>query len=167
MDILKTATEWAKAEVFSAQFFIFFGILFALGSLGFWQLGKTDMAKAFIYPTLVAGALLMIIGFGLIYSNKSRLASFPTDYQNNPTEFVQTEIARAEKTIKGYERTVFKAIPIIMIISALLIIFISTPMWRAIGITTIAMMICILLIDSNAKVRHVEYQKQLLLVEKQ
>ena len=56
MDMLKTAIDWAKAEVFSTSFFIVFGVLFVLTSIGFWQLGKTDMARANINPTLVAGA---------------------------------------------------------------------------------------------------------------
>ena len=46
MEILKVATEWAKAEVFSARFFILFSILFLSASIGFWQLGKTEMAIA-------------------------------------------------------------------------------------------------------------------------
>ena len=69
MDILKTATEWAKAELFSTPFFILFGVLFIAASFGFWQLGKTDMAKAYIIPLLIAGALLMTIGFGLFLSD--------------------------------------------------------------------------------------------------
>ena len=53
MDTLKAATDWARAELFSTPFFILFGIVFMVASLGFWQLGKTDMAKAYIIPTLV------------------------------------------------------------------------------------------------------------------
>ena len=68
MDILKTAIEWAKAEVFSATFFILFGVMFVSATVGFWQLGKTDIAKAFVFPTLVAGVLLLTIGLGLFFS---------------------------------------------------------------------------------------------------
>ena len=52
MDILKAATDWAKAEVFSSMFFIFFAILMLLGSLGFYGIGKTAMAKAYVIPML-------------------------------------------------------------------------------------------------------------------
>ena len=41
MEILKTATDWAKTEVFSSAFFIIFGVVFVLASIGFWQMGKT------------------------------------------------------------------------------------------------------------------------------
>ena len=52
MDILKTAINWAKAELFSTPFFILFGLVFMTASLGFWQLRKTDLTKAYIIPSL-------------------------------------------------------------------------------------------------------------------
>ena len=58
MDILKTAMDWAKADVFSSTIFIIFGIVFIAASLGFWQLGKTEIAKAYIIPGMVAGLCL-------------------------------------------------------------------------------------------------------------
>ncbi|MEL6132424.1 MAG: hypothetical protein AAFR59_03565 [Bacteroidota bacterium] len=70
MKILHIAIDWVKAEVLSAQFFILFGVLFALATIGFWQLGKTEVAKAFIFPMLVAGILLWIVGFGLFFTNQ-------------------------------------------------------------------------------------------------
>ncbi|WP_066217703.1 hypothetical protein [Formosa haliotis] len=165
MDILKIATEWAKAEVFSTRFFILFAILFLVASIGFWQLGKTDIAKAYIIPTLVAGALLLTIGLGLFYTNKSRVKTFETAYKTDAPAFVTSEIARAESTLKEYNTVVFKAIPMILIVAALLIIFINTPTWRAISITTIAMLIVILLVDGTAHGRMETYYKQLQLVD--
>ena len=164
MDILKAATDWAKAELFSTPFFILFGVVFMSASLGFWQLGKTDLAKAYIIPTLVAGVLLLIIGLGLFFTNKSRVSNFETEYKRDASSFVQSEIARVEGTLKEYS-TVFKVIPAIIIVAALLIIFVNTPLWRAISITTIAMMIVILLVDGNAYARILDYKKQLDQVE--
>lgn len=165
MDILKVATDWARAEVFSTSFFIVMAIVFLVASLGFWQLGKTDLARAYIIPTLIAGILLMIIGLGLFFTNKSRITQFETAYHSNPSVFVDSEIERAEKTIQGYKTVVFKAFPIIIIVAALLIIFINTPTWRAISITTIAMLIVILLIDATAHARMQTYHEQLVLVK--
>lgn len=167
MDILKTATDWAKAEVFSTQFFILFGVLFVLTGIGFWQLGKTDLAKAYIVPTLVAGTLLLIIGFGLFFTNKARVKNFETAYNTSASAFVETEIARAESTLKEYRTIVFKAIPVIIIVASLLIMFIDKPVWRAASITTIAMLVVILLIDGTAHGRIKAYHQQLLSVEKE
>jgi len=167
MDILKTATDWAKAELFSTPFFILFGVLFMAASLGFWQLGKTEIARAYIIPTLVAGALLTIIGLGLFFTNKSRITQFEAAYIKDASEFVESELTRAESTLKEYQTIVFKVIPIIIIVCALLILFVDRPVWRASVITIIAMMVVILLIDGTAHNRIDNYHKQLLLVKEQ
>ena len=166
MDILKFATEWAKAEVFSASFFIFFGLLFLSASIGFWQLGKTEMANAYIIPTLIAGVLILAVGLGIFFANKSRVSSFAEAYQEDPTEFVQSEIIRTEKSMGEYRTIVFKVIPFIIVAAALLIYFVDRPYWRATAITIIAMMVVILLVDSNANERLIEYKAQLELVDK-
>lgn len=165
MDILKTATDWAKAELFSTPFFIFFGVVFLAASLGFWQLGKTDLARAYIIPTLVAGALLLTIGLGLFFTNKSRIKQFEMAYNANASAFVASEIERAESTLKEYKTIVFTAIPLIIIACALVILFVDTPIWRASMITAIAMLVVILLIDSTAHARIDTHHKQLLSVE--
>ncbi|WP_068472010.1 hypothetical protein [Saccharicrinis aurantiacus] len=165
MDILKTATDWAKAEVFSTAFFIVFGFAFVLASIGFWQLGKTDMAKAYIIPTLVAGAMLLTIGFGLFFTNISRISSFAADYNTDASAFVEAEIVRVDKAINEYKTIVFKAIPIIIAVCALLIIFMNSPVWRASMITTIAMLVVILLIDGTARDRIEVYKAELISLE--
>ena len=166
MNVLNTATDWAKAELFSTPFFIFFGVAFMAASLGFWQLGKTDIARAYIIPTLVAGGLLLIIGLGLFFTNKARITEFEIAYNKNKSEFIKSEIERSESTLKEYNTVVFKAIPIIIIVAALFIIFIDKPLWRAISITTIAMMIVILLVDGTAYARIKNYKEQLELQNK-
>jgi len=167
MNILKSATDWAKAELFSTPFFILFGVLFIFASIGFWQLGKTDMARAYIIPTLVAGALLMTIGLGLFFTNKARIIQFETAYNKDASAFVASELVRAEATLKEYQTIVFKVIPLIIILCATGIVFIDKPIWRASMITTIAMLVVILLIDGTAHARIDAYNEQLLLVEKE
>lgn len=160
MELLKLATEWAKAEVFSTRFFIFFSILFLISSIGFWQLGKTDLAKAYTTPTLIAGLLLLTIGLGLFYTNKSRITQFEKAFNADTSSFYQSEIERTESTLKEYT-VVFKVIPILIIIAALIILFVNTPTWRAISITTISMLIVILLVDGTAHARIESYYKEL------
>lgn len=161
MNILKSATDWAKAELFSTPFFVVFGIVFLVASLGFWQLGRTEMARAYIIPTLVAGTLLTIIGLGLFFTNKVRVKQFETAYNQDASAFVDSELVRANSTLKEYQNIVFKAIPFIIAACALLIVFIDKPIWRASMITTIAMLVVILLIDGTAHARVDDYNKQL------
>ena len=97
MEILKAAIDWAKAEVFSSVFFILFGVAFLLASIGFRQLGKTEIAKAFVFPSLIAGILLLAIGLGLFFTNKSRITGFANAYDSNASAFVKSEMTRTKK----------------------------------------------------------------------
>jgi len=162
MDILKEATDWAKAELISTPFFVLFGVVFMAASIGLWQVGKTDLAKAYIIPTLVAGALLTIIGLGLFFTNKSRITQFEKAYQEDSFAFVASELERTDATLKEYKNIVFTAIPLIIVACALVLYFVNTPIWRASMITTIAMLAVILVIDGLAHARINEYNKQLL-----
>lgn len=165
MDILKLATDWARAEIFSSTFFIIFGVVFVLAGVWFWQLWKTQIAKAYLLPTLIAGGLLLIIGIGIFFTNKTRTTSFVSDYNNNASAFVESEIVRTEKSLNEYIVIVFKVIPLIILLCALGIVFIDKPTWRASMITIIAMMVVILLVDSNANARLEVYNEQLQSME--
>lgn len=166
MDALKIATEWARAELFSTPFFILFGVVFVAGSLGFWQWGKTDIARAYVIPMLVAGILLAIVGLGLFFTNKSRIPQFEKAYKTDKVAFVSSEIERAEGTLKEYKNVVFTAIPIIIMACALMILFMNAPVWRASVTTVIAMLVVILLIDGAAHARIDAYHQQLLAIQK-
>lgn len=167
MEIVKAANDWAKAEIFSAQIFFSFGVLFVLVSAGFWQLGNSELSQTLIYPILVAGALLMAAGIGFYFSNNKRLANFEADYKANPVTFLDSEIARTEKTIKSYENVAFKVFPGIIVVALLLIIFVDSPFWRAINIAVIAFFAVTILLDSKAHSRTKAYHEQLRLVKNQ
>ena len=108
----------------------------------------------------------MIIGLGLVFTNKSRITQFETAYNKDAASFVESELVRVESTLKEYRTIVFKAIPFIIVVAALLIVFMDKPVWRASAITTIAMMVVILLIDGTAKARIDAYNEELELVVK-
>ena len=162
MDILKIATDWAKAELVSTSFFIIIGIIFVMASFGFWQFGKTDLARAYIIPTLVAGAFLMTVGFGLFFTNKARIGQFEAAHAKDTSAFITSELERAEATLKEYKNIVFTGIPFIIVVCGLVIFFVNKPVWRASMIATIAMLAVILLIDGLAHARINEYNDQLL-----
>lgn len=163
MDIVKTATDWKRAEMLSSAFFILFGLSFLLASLGFWQLGRTDMARAYVVPMLMAGTLILIIGVGLFFPSQARLTSFPAAYAIDSAGFIAEEIARADRVLNEYRIAVFRVIPLIVAACALAILYFETPLWRASLITTIVMMAVILVIDTNANARLASYREQLVL----
>ena len=110
---------------------------------------------------LVAGLLLMTIGLGLFYTNKTRINQFKQDFNTNATSLYESEIKRTESTLKEY-KVVFKVIPILIILAASVFIFFNSPLIRAISITTVLMLIVILLIDGTAHARIEFYNKNLM-----
>lgn len=162
MDILKVATNWAEDELISTSFFMIIGLIFLMGSFGFWQFGKTDLERAYIFLTLIAGGFLLIVGIGLFFTNKSRINQFQNAYNENATIFINNELKRTEDTLKEYKTIVFTAIPIIIVACGLIIFFVNTPIWRASMISAIAMLSVILLIDGMAHSRILEYNEKLM-----
>jgi len=163
MDILKTSTDWAKAEMLSNGIFALFGVMFVLASLGFWLRGETEMARAFIIPTLVAGVLLLILGGGLLYGTWKSVAGFDAAFSQDPSAFIAAEIARVDSTMAQYAVAAFKVMPAIILVCAGLILFLNGPAWRASLITAIAMLALIIAVDSTANARLAAYKDKLLM----
>ena len=161
MDILKIAIDWAKAELVSTSFFILCGIIFLSLSFGLWQFGKTDLAKGYIVPMLVAGLFLMTVGIGLFSTNKSRIVEFEVDYNDEPISFINSELERVDRTLNEYKTIVFTSIPVIILVCSIVIFLVDRPLWRASMITTILMLGVILLIDGLAHARISDYKSEL------
>lgn len=161
MDILKLSVEWAKAELFSAKIVWLFSLIILLSAGGFALWGKTVMAKAFVIPLIVSGILLIVVGAGLYAANQPRIAQFETSYKNDADGFVKKEIERTTKS-DGDFKVVFKVLPVIAIVAAVLLILFSTPNWRAISITVILLVTFLMVVDSNTAARNAEYREQLL-----
>ena len=163
MDILKTATDWTRAEVFSSAFFVLFALAFFLSSLGFWQMGRTDVARAYVVPMLVAGGLLLVLGGGLFVQSQVKLVGLVAAYDANASGFIASEIARTERALSNYRIAVVYLFPAIIAACAMLIPFLASPVWRASLITTIAMLAIVLVIDTNANARLEAYWERLAL----
>lgn len=150
MEILNLATDWATAEATASAFFIVFGVLFIIASIGFWRLGKTKMARAYRFPMLIAGLLLILLGGALFDMYYSAIDGLTNKYNNDPNTFVEKEIARTTSAIEQYKMDLYGVFPIILMVASLLTIIIKRNIWRAIFITLIAISTIILLVDSHA-----------------
>jgi len=160
MDIVKLSTDWAKAEVFSAKIVWLFSVVEITAAIGFWYWGKTVMAKTFIWPLLVAGLFLTVIGAGLYFTNHSRISRFENEYRRNPAAFVQEEIQRTAES-RRQMALVFKILPAIIIFAALMILLLPHFLWRTIAITTIITAAFLMIVDSNTEARNNIYNSHL------
>jgi ABC-2 type transport system permease protein len=160
MDLLKLSTDWAKAEIFSAKIVWLFSLILIATAVGFWYLGKTSMAKAFVWPILISAILLIVIAGGLFYANKPRVTEFEQAYQNNPGSFLQQELIRTAKSNNDFA-VVFKVLPVLLIAAGLLILFLPSTRWRSIGITLGFLAVFLMALDSNTAARNEQYREQL------
>jgi ABC-2 type transport system permease protein len=161
MDIVKMSTDWAKAEVFSGKIVWLFSVVYIVTAIGFWYFGRTTMAKAFVLPFLIAGVFLVAIGAGLFFTNKPRIERFQKEYHQNPNAFVHQEIQRTAESKKQLT-LVFRILPVIIIVAALIILLLpDSTYWRAIGITIIATAAFLMVVDSNTDSRNSIYHSQL------
>lgn len=166
MDILKLSTEWAKAELFSAKMVWLFSFIVLLSAAGFALWGKTVMAKAFVIPLIVSGLFLIVVGVGLYAANKPRIEQFEKEFHADAEGFIKKEIVRTTKS-QGELKMVFKILPAIIIVSALLMMFFSSPYGRTITVTLIATGVFLMIIDSNTEARNNSYREELIKLSKQ
>ena len=165
MEVIKAASEWAKAEMVSAIIFMLVGTSYMATSLGLWQWANSTLAKALIVPLLVAGALLLGAGISFYLSNKTKLSTFETVYKANPSEWLSSEMARTEKTINTYQNVALKVFPGVILLAVLVFIFVPIPLVRAISIALIAFLAALVLLDSQALKRMNTYHDHLVLEE--
>ncbi len=161
MEIIKYFNEWAKAEIIASFYFMFIGLLYALGSFCLWKIGEAPLSRALIIPLLVSGILLLGAGVGFYVSNKTKLNNFEMDYKSDPEKVINAELERTSSTIKTYENVALKIFPIIIIITALIASFTSNVNVKAIGIAIIAFFLVLVLLDSQALKRMQIYNRQL------
>lgn len=162
MNVVKAATEWTRAEMLSSAVFVAFGAAFLLASLGFGQMGRTEVARAFVVPLLVAGGLLVVLGSGLFAQNWAKLGGLAASSAADGPAFVAAEIARAEKVMGDYRLMVFRVFPAVIALCAMLFVLLDGPLWRASLIAAIAMLTVILIVDTNANARLEVYRDRLI-----
>ena len=161
MDIIKLSMDWAKAEVFSAKIVWLFSIVELLTVIGFWYWGRTPIAKAFIWPILVMGLLLMGVGVGLYAANHPRIVQFENEYHREPKAFLEAELQRTLKSQRDLA-LVFRILPALVIFAALVIMLTPASLWRAIAVTVILNAAFLMIVDSNTEARNDAYHSQLL-----
>lgn len=164
MDIIKISTDWARAEIFSAKAVWIFSIITIISAVGFYYLGKTVMAKAFVIPLAITGFLITAIGTGLYTANKPRIIQFENEYKTDSSTFIQKEIERTSKS-NGDFVVVFKVLPILIIVGAGMFLLGKSPYWQTSGISLVLLAAFLLAVDSNTAARNEAYRQELLKIQ--
>ena len=161
MEVIKAATEWAKAEIISSFFFMIIGLSYILGSLGLWKFSSTPLIKALFVPLLIAGGLLLSAGISFYLSSKSKLNNFEAEYKADTSSVIKSEIERTASTMKTYKNVALKVFPAIILIAVLITLFVSSATIKAICIAIIAFLSVLVILDSQALKRIETYNQKL------
>jgi hypothetical protein len=165
MDIIKISTDWARAEVFSAKIVWIFSVVEVLAAIGFWYWGRTAIARIFPWPLLVMGLFLVAVGTGLYSANKPRIAQFENEAHRDPKTFLDAEIQRTSESQRELA-LVFKILPGMIIVAAVVIMLAPATGWRAISVTIILTAAFLMVVDNNTTARNDDYHSQLLELNK-
>ena len=157
--MIQNTLNWYNGEIFEAKFILGFGIFMLISSLLFYYLGNTPTAKALLIPMLVIGIFFTATGVNMIYSNGKKVQEVEAKYNQNPQDFVNSEIKRVEGFQYLYPLSI--GISAICFIVALSLLYFSKNIHlQAIAITLIIFGAAFAFIDYFSKERaNIYYEK--------
>ena len=149
IDILKTATEWAKAEMLSSAFFCPAGFRRSLYQPAVRRNVKEQIRPKPMSSLFSSGGIVDHFRVGLVIPESGCVCRLPRGaFKIRGGIFPAPELP-ARKTISGYETAIYRVLPLITLIAAGLPFFVKAPSGAS-CVSTIAMMAVILVIDTNA-----------------
>ncbi|MEJ8605611.1 manganese efflux pump [Riemerella anatipestifer] len=160
MDMIQNIINWYNGEIFEGKFILGFGFFLILTALLFYFLGNTPAAKALLIPMLVIGLFFSITGVNMIYSNGKQKQEIVKRYEQNPKEFINTEIKRVNDFQYLYPMSIAISLACFLIAIALLY-FTQNIYLKAIAISLILFGMAFAVIDYFSKERATIYYEQL------
>lgn len=158
--MIQNTFNWYNGEVFEAKFILGFGLVLIIVSLLFYYFGNTPAAKALLIPLVATGFIFTAIGGNMVYSNVKKIGSLQTQYENNPSEFHQSEIKRVEDFQYLYPLSI--GISLVSFLIALgLLYFVKNIHWQAVAMALILFGTAFAVIDYFSKERASIYYNQL------
>lgn len=158
--MVQNTIDWYNGEIFEGKFILGFGLSLILTSLLFYFLGNTPTAKALLIPMLVIGVFFSATGASMMYSNRKQVKEVAKKYEQNPTEFVDTEIKRVDRFQYLYPMSIAVSLACFLVAIALLY-FTKIVHLQAIAIALIFFGAAFAVIDYFSKERSTIYYEQL------
>lgn len=161
MEFIEHTIAWCRGEIFEGRMLALFGAVIASLALIFWRVGSTPSARAMFVPLLMVGALALLVGLSMNFSNQARIGTYRTAYAESPSEFVHAERARTEAFIKWYPYTMY-TFSVIIILGLGVFLWKPTPLGRAIGLATLVLGLGVLFLDHFSEERAEGYHGQIV-----
>lgn len=161
MEFIEHSIAWCRGEIFEGRMLALFGAVIVTLALIFWRMGSTPSARAMFIPLLVVGALALVAGLSMNFSNQARIGTYRAAYVDNSTQFVEAERARTEAFIKWYPYTMY-TFSVVILLGIGVFLWKPTPVGRAIGLATLVLGLSVLFLDHFSEERADGYHSQII-----
>jgi len=161
MEFINHTLNWCRGEIFEGKMSFLFGAVVFLTSLAYLKWASTPYAKNIFWPLLIVAILAMGVGIYLLTTNQKRTENFPSEFEQNPTEFIQAEKERTADFIKWYPITQ-KILFGLMIAGMLCMLLSKVALVRSIGIGLMLLSIYGFVLDHFSEERARTYHSHVL-----
>jgi glycerol uptake facilitator-like aquaporin len=152
VEFIQHTLNWVKGELFEGKIIALVSFAILLSSFLFWKFGTTPNAKAIVIPFLVVGIIAGSVGVPMAYSNQKRLVEFQSNYDQNPTTFIQSEKERVEGFQYMYKTALIATI-VFLVVALCLLWFTKNQYLQASAIALILFGLSLQMIDYFSKER--------------
>jgi glycerol uptake facilitator-like aquaporin len=160
MEFLQHTLNWVKGELFEGKIIAIVSFAILLSSFVFWKFGITPNAKAIVIPLLVVGIIAASVGVLMVFSNQKRLVAFQSNYEENPTAFIQSEKERVEDFQYMY-KTALIATVVFLVVALCLLWFTKSQYLHALAIALMLFGLSLQMIDYFSKERAKVYYEHI------
>jgi len=160
MEFLQHTLNWVKGELFEGKIIAIVSFAILLSSFVFWKFGITPNAKAIVIPLLVVGIIAASVGVPMVFSNQKRLVAFQSNYEENPTAFIQSEKERVEDFQYMY-KTALIATVVFLVVALCLLWFTKSQYLHALAIALMLFGLSLQMIDYFSKERAKVYYEHI------
>ena len=144
--IIEDTIRWTRGEIVECWSLAILGACFVGLALLYWKTSTSEQTRALIWPFLVAGGLLLVLGIIGIFLNHARLVSFQAGFDANPVAFAAAEKLRVEGFLSVYQYTLATA-SLLLACGLGLFWLRHTPVSRGISLALVVVGLGILVVD--------------------
>lgn len=132
MDFIEYANSWAKSEVTQSKIMISIGVLLLVAFIGIIK-SQNELLKGTLIPMSLLIAICIGYGGYILYSRPAHVKESIALYQQSEKQAIAKEQVKHINDNKA-GKTLLKVYPILMLISVIILLFISKPYYKGIAI---------------------------------
>jgi len=148
MDFIEYTNTWAKSEVTQGRIMIGIGILLLFVFYSIFR-SQNELLKGSLFP--LGLLLVVLIGYGsyILFSRPAHAKESIALYQESKTEAIEAEKVKHINDNKAGKTLLRYAYPVLMIISALALLFVSSQYYKGMALGFVLLFVSTYIIDNE------------------